>query len=326
MKVFVIGGAGYIGGITASELIRHGHDVVVLDNLSRGYRDAVPEGASFEQMDLADQARLDALFGQYKPDGVIHFAAYIEVGESMKYPAMFFRNNVVHTLNLLEAMVAHDCKRIVFSSTAAVYGFPETVPVPEDAPLRPINPYGRTKLMMEEMMEWFDKIHDIRYAALRYFNAAGAWEGRGEAHNPETHLIPLILQVALGKRSHINIYGDDYPTPDGTAVRDYIHVADLATAHILALQALDGGSRTYNVGTGQGFSVQEVIEAARTVTGHSIPAVVTPRRAGDSPQLVAANEKIMRELGWEPRYSDLDTIVRSAWEWHQSRPNGYDEE
>lgn len=325
MKVLVVGGAGYIGGITSAQLLRSGHEVIVMDNLSRGYADAIPEGAIFEKADLADMDALNDIFERHKPDGVIHFAAYIEVGESMKYPAMFFRNNVVHTLNLLETMLAHDCKRIVFSSTAAVYGIPDSVPIEETAPLRPLNPYGRTKLMMEEMMEWFDKIHGVRYAALRYFNAAGALDNKGEAHTPETHLIPLILQVALGKRESINIYGDDYPTPDGTAIRDYIHVADLATAHILALAALDEGSRTYNVGTGQGYSVKEVIEMARKVTGHPIPAVVTPRREGDSSALVAGNEKIQRELGWEPRFSDLETIISDAWAWHQRHPNGYSE-
>ncbi|MDQ4078747.1 MAG: UDP-glucose 4-epimerase GalE [Chloroflexota bacterium] len=324
MKVFVVGGAGYIGSVTAAELIRAGHEVVVLDNLSTGHREAVPEGAEFEYVDLADMVTLDALFSTYNPDGVMHFAAASLVGESMEKPEKYFRQNVCYTLNLLEMMLEHGVNRIVFSSTAAVYGMPEEVPIREDAPTQPINPYGRSKLMIEQMLEWFDQIHGIRYAVLRYFNAAGASGAQGEAHDSETHLIPIIMQVALGQRESISIFGTDYDTPDGTAIRDYIHVVDLAQAHILALKALDDGSRVYNLGNGTGFSVREVIETAREVTGHPIPAIETSRRAGDPPVLIASSDNIQEELGWKPRYPALHDILAHAWEWHQAYPEGYE--
>jgi UDP-glucose 4-epimerase len=323
MNVFVIGGAGYIGSVTAAELAREGHEVTVLDNLGTGHRGAVPEGTRFEEVDLAEREALDALFGQYRPEGVIHFAASSLVGESMQRPEKYFRNNVVHTLNLLEVMREHDVRRIVFSSTAAVYGYPDEVPIRETAPKRPVNPYGESKVMVEQMLHWFDAIHGIRYAALRYFNAAGAWGPQGEDHAPETHLIPLILQVALGQRDAIQIFGTDYDTRDGTAIRDYIHVVDLAQAHILALAALDEGSRIYNLGNGAGFSVREVIEVAREVTGHPIPAMEVERRAGDPPALIASSEKIRAELGWQPRFPQLHDIIAHAWAWHQAHPDGY---
>jgi UDP-glucose 4-epimerase len=290
----------------------------------------VPAGAEFVEGELADRAGLEQLFvsarQQKQPfDGVLHFAALIEAGESMVHPEQFFRNNTASTLSLLEAMLAEGPRRLVFSSTAAVYGEPERVPIEEDAKLQPTNAYGESKLLVEHMLAWMNRIHGLRYAALRYFNVAGAPEGpdgvtRGEAHAPETHLIPLVLDVALGRRESIKIFGEDYPTPDGSCVRDYIHVSDLADAHVLALKALETQNRLiYNLGIGHGFSVREVIESARRVTGHAIPVVVEPRRAGDPAVLVASSAKAMKELGWKPRYTELDEIVRTAWIWHQKR-------
>ncbi len=279
----------------------------------------VPAGAEFVEGQVADRKRLQELLssGFY---GVLHFAAFIEAGESMEKPEVYFRNNSAATLSLLEAMLATGVRRLVFSSTAAVYGEPESTPIPEDAPLRPTNPYGESKLLVEKMLAWMYRVHGLPYASLRYFNVAGAVEGRGEAHEPETHLIPLVLDVALGRRNHIRIYGNDYPTPDGTCIRDYIHVEDLAQAHLLALEALgQGGQHIYNLGNGAGFSVLEVIESARRVTGHPIPAEVVPRRPGDPAVLIASSERIGRELGWKPRHTQLDSIIASAWEWHQKR-------
>lgn len=318
----------------AGLLAERGHKAVVFDNLSHGRRDLLPPGVDFVLGELADSSLLESLFitakSQGEPfDAVLHFAALIEAGESMLHPQAFFRNNTASTLTLLEAIVAHGPRRIVFSSTAAVYGEPETVPIKEDARLAPTNPYGESKLLVEQMLHWFQRIHGLRSASLRYFNVAGAPEGpagitRGEAHEPESHLIPLVLDVALGRRSSIRIYGDDYPTPDGTCVRDYIHVSDLADAHLLALEALDkveeGAERLiYNLGNGQGFSVREVIESARRVTGHPIPAEIHPRRPGDPAVLVASSAKAIRELGWQPKYTQLDEILRTAWVWHQKR-------
>ena len=334
MKILVTGGAGYIGGTVAGLLTKNGHQAVIFDNLSHGHRDLLPAGVEFIQGELADRPALDGIFiaakQQGKPfDGVLHFAALIEAGESMLYPEQFFRNNTASTLSLLEAMLAHGPRRLVFSSTAAVYGEPETVPIKEDARLIPTNAYGASKLLVEQMLGWFHRIHGLRYASLRYFNVAGAPEGpdgitRGEAHQPESHLIPLILDVALGRRPSIRIYGDDYPTPDGTCIRDYIHVSDLADAHLLALSALETPEAAkagliFNLGNGHGFSVREVIESARRVTGHPIPVETQPRRPGDPAVLVASSEKAMRELGWKPRYTQLDDIVRTAWIWHQKR-------
>ncbi|HVV74377.1 MAG TPA: UDP-glucose 4-epimerase GalE [Verrucomicrobiae bacterium] len=328
MKILITGGAGYIGGTVADLLLTKGHEPVIFDNLSHGRRELLPAGIEFIQGELGDGPALESIFStaanQGKPfDAVLHFAALIEAGESMVYPERFFRNNTASTLTLLEAMLAHGPRRIVFSSTAAVYGEPETVPIPEDAPLRPTNAYGESKLLVEQMFSWFNRIHGLRYASLRYFNVAGAPEGpagilRGEAHQPETHLIPLVLDVAAGRRASIRIYGEDYPTPDGTCVRDYIHVSDLAQAHLLALQALDASDRlVFNLGNGQGFSVRQVIESARRVTGHPIPAEIHPRRPGDPAFLVASSEKAIRQLGWKPRYTELDDIIRTAWLWHR---------
>ncbi|HWG19606.1 MAG TPA: UDP-glucose 4-epimerase GalE [Terracidiphilus sp.] len=332
MKILVTGGAGYIGGTVAGLLAERGHRAVVLDDLSHGRRDLVPEGVDFVHGEVADRLLLEDLFTSAKEqgagfDGVLHFAALIEAGESMVHPEHFFRNNTASTLGLLEAMLAHGPRKLVFSSTAAVYGEPEAVPIPEDARLAPANPYGESKLLVEHMLRWMNQIHGLRYASLRYFNVAGAPEGpngitRGEAHEPESHLIPLILDVALGRRKSIRVYGDDYPTPDGTCIRDYIHVSDLAEAHLLALDALESNSRLiFNLGNGKGFSVREVIESARRVTGHPIPAEIHARRLGDPAVLVASSEKAIRELGWKPRYTQLDDILRTAWAWHQKRYN-----
>ena len=327
MRVLVTGGAGYIGSVVAEELLQAGHQVVVFDNLSRGHRRAVPKTAALVVGDLADRASLDQLFRSRAIDAVMHFAALIEAGESMKAPEEFFRNNTANALTLLEAMLTARVKRFVFSSTAALYGNPERTPIEEDDPLHPTNAYGESKLLVERMLAWFHQIHDLRYASLRYFNAAGAFRpDQGEAHQPETHLIPRILEVALGRRQQVNIFGTDYPTPDGTCIRDYIHVSDLARAHLLALEALaleNSSQLIYNLGNGQGFSVRQVIEVARKVTGHAIPVIESPRRAGDPAVLIASSEKIRRDLGWQPRFPDLKTIVESAWQWHRTHPDGY---
>lgn len=319
MRILVTGGAGYIGGTVARVLTQNGHAAVVYDNLCHATRSMLPPGVEFIQGELSDRARLEKTLAS-GIDGVMHFAALIEAGESMVKPELYFRNNTASTLSLLEAMLATHVRRFVFSSTAAVYGEPESTPIPEDAPLHPTNPYGESKLLVEKMLSWMYRVHGFPYASLRYFNVAGAIPGRGEAHEPESHLIPLVLDVALGRRDKIKIYGDDYPTPDGTCVRDYIHVEDLATAHLLALEALtERGQLIYNLGNGSGFSVREVIDTARRVTGHPIPAEVLPRRPGDPAVLIASYEKIRRELGWKPQHTILDTIVTSAWEWHQIR-------
>jgi UDP-glucose 4-epimerase len=334
LKILVTGGAGYIGGTVAGLLTQNGHQAVVYDNLSHGRLDLLPPGVDFVQGEVADRVAIEEIFkaakAQGKPfDGVIHFAALIEAGESMIHPEEFFRNNTASTLSLLEAILAHGPRRLVFSSTAAVYGEPEVVPIQEDARLLPTNAYGESKLLVEQMLGWMNRIHGLRSASLRYFNVAGAPEGsngitRGEAHDPETHLIPLVLDVALGRRKSIKIFGNDYPTPDGTCIRDYIHVSDLADAHLLALHALEAAPESasrliFNLGNGKGFSVLEVIESARRVTGHPIPAELCPRRPGDPAVLVASSEKAIRELGWKPRYTQLDEIVRTAWLWHQKR-------
>lgn len=332
VKILVTGGAGYIGGTVAGLLVERGHQAIVFDNLSHGRKDLLPPGVTFVEGELADRAHLDRLFTEAKQqgkpfDGVLHFAALIEAGESMVRPETFFRNNTASTLTLLESMHANGVGKLVFSSTAAVYGEPEIVPIPEDAKLQPTNAYGESKLLVEHMLRWMNQIHGFRYASLRYFNVAGAPEGpngitRGEAHEPESHLIPLILDVALGRRKSIKIYGEDYQTADGTCIRDYIHVSDLADAHLLALEALEKQDRLiYNLGNGTGFSVREVIESARRVTGHAIPAEVQPRRPGDPAVLVASSEKAIKELGWKPKYTKLDDILRTAWTWHQKRYN-----
>ncbi|MFT4113595.1 UDP-glucose 4-epimerase GalE [Silvibacterium sp.] len=319
MRILVTGGAGYIGGTVAQLLLDSGHQVVVYDNLSHGHRSMIPAAAEFVEGELADREKLERVLHS-SIDGVMHFAALIEAGESMKKPELYFRNNSASTLTLFEAMLATGVKRLVFSSTAAVYGEPESTPILEDAKLQPTNPYGESKLVVEQMLKWLNHAHDFRYASLRYFNVAGAIEGRGEAHEPESHIIPLILDVALGKRESIKIFGKDYPTKDGTCVRDYIHVQDLAKAHLLAFNALKDHSRLiYNIGNGVGFTVREVVESARRVTGHAIPVVEEPRRPGDPAVLIASSEKIGKELGWKPEYAELDGIIASAWKWHQER-------
>jgi UDP-glucose 4-epimerase len=324
MKILVTGGAGYIGSIVSVELLRAGHQVVVYDNLSHGHRRAVPKGAEVIIGEVGDHEALGRAFQQHRPEAVMHFAALIEAGESMRAPERYFRNNTASSLTLLECMLQHGCRRLVFSSTAALYGNPGRTPIKEDAPLVPTNAYGESKLLVERMLAWFHRIHGLRYASLRYFNAAGGAGELGEDHRPESHLIPLVLQVAQGKRPSIAINGTDYPTTDGTCIRDYIHVLDLASAHVLALDALATRDQLiYNLGNGRGFSVRQVVEAARRVTGHAIPAEEAPRRPGDPAVLVASSEKIRRELGWQPRYPELEQIVASAWEWRRQHPNGY---
>ncbi len=325
MKILVTGGAGYIGSVVSGELLGAGHQVVVYDNLSHGHRQAVPRGAEILTGEMGDREALDRAFQQHRPEAVMHFAALIEAGESMQAPERYFRNNTASTLTLLECMLRHGTHRLVFSSTAALYGNPERTPIEEDAALCPTNAYGESKLLVERMLGWFHQIHGLRYASLRYFNAAGAAGELGEDHRPESHLIPLVLQVALGRRPGISVYGADYDTPDGTCVRDYIHVADLAAAHLLALHALEGRQQLiYNLGNGRGFSVRQVVEVVRKVTGHAIPAKDAPRRPGDPAVLVASSEKIRRELGWQPRYPELEQIVASAWEWRRGHPDGYE--
>jgi len=319
LRILVTGGAGYIGGTVAQLLLDHNHEVVVYDNLCHAQRSMVPAGAAFVQGELADRSGVEKLLATGF-DGVMHFAALIEAGESMQKPEIYFRNNSATTLTLLEAMLATGVNRFVFSSTAAVYGEPQTTPIREDDPLKPTNAYGESKLLVEQILSWINRVHGFRYASLRYFNVAGAIPGRGEAHEPESHIIPLILDVALGRRESIKIFGQDYPTSDGTCIRDYIHVHDLARAHLLALEALkDRDKLIYNIGNGQGFTVREVVESARRVTGHPIPVKEEPRRPGDPAVLIASSEKIGQELGWKPAYDKLDDIIKSAWEWHQQR-------
>ncbi len=325
MNILVTGGAGYIGSIVTAELVESGEQVVVFDNLSMGHRQAVHPGATFVQGDLADRAALDGVFATHHIDAVMHFASYTLVGESMEQPFKYIGDNVTNGLNLLRAAVQAGVRRFILSSTANLFDQPERMPIDEEERIIPGSPYGESKFILERMLHWLDRIYGMRYAALRYFNAAGAAPdgSRGEDHTPELHLIPRVLKVALGQLDEIVVFGDDYPTRDGTCVRDYIHVVDLAQAHILALHALDQGSRTYNLGNGQGFTVKEVIETARQVTGHPIPAEVGPRRPGDPATLIASSEKIRRELGWEPRYPELRTIVETAWNWHRTHPHGY---
>lgn len=327
MKVAVLGGAGYIGSHTVYELIDADHEVIIVDNLETGHGEAVHEKAEFYQGDLRDRAFVDSVFDQVAVDAVIHFAANSLVGESMVDPLKYYDNNVCGTKVLLESMVAHGIDKIVFSSTAATYGEPERIPIMEDDRTEPTNTYGETKLSMEKMFKWTAKAHNLRYVSLRYFNACGAHVSGsiGEAHTPETHLIPLILQVPNDQRDAINIFGEDYDTKDGTCIRDYIHVTDLAQAHILAVEYLAKGnnSNIFNLGNGIGFTVREVIETARKVTGHPIPAVVSERRAGDPVQLIASSEKAKSVLGWKPKYADLEVIIKTAWQWHKNHPNGF---
>ena len=327
MKILVTGAAGYIGSITAAELLAAGHRVVALDNLYQGHVAAVPPGATFVQADLADRAALANLFADHPDiDGIMHFASYTLVGESMQQPLRYMRDNLVNAANLLEYSVAAGVRRFILSSTANLFDDPVRMPIDEQERIVPGSPYGESKFFIERMLHWFEHIYGLRYAALRYFNACGDTPERGEDHTPETHLIPVVLQVALGQRPAVTIFGDDYPTPDGTCVRDFVHVLDLAQAHLLAMEALEQtGSRTYNLGNGNGFSVLQVIETCRRVTGHPIPHTIGPRRSGDPATLIASSERIRRELGWQPRFTDLEEIVRSAWEWHRQHPHGYQE-
>ena len=321
MKILVGGGAGYIGSVCAELLLDEGHTVCVFDNLSEGHRRAVDSRAEFIEGDLANLDGIQAALASFQPEAVMHFAASALVPESMRNPSKYFRNNIANGLNLLDAMIATGVKRLVFSSTCAIFGPPERVPIDETLPQRPISPYGESKLAFEKILRWYREIHGLQFVALRYFNAAGASENFGEEHRVETHLIPNVLQVALGQKPHVEIYGTDYDTPDGTCIRDYIHILDLARAHTLALEA--PASDCYNLGTGGGTSVREVIESCRKITGHKIPVVEKPRRPGDPARLVAASEKIHRELGWQPKFQSIDAIIESAWRWHQKFPNGY---
>lgn len=318
------GGAGYIGSVVTEELIRDGHEVVVYDNLSRGHREAVAPSAKFVKADLSDSETLKDTLDRNQIEAVVHMAADSLVGESVAHPARYYQNNFVAGLSLLDAMRATKVRSIVFSSTAATYGEPDQQPIEESASNLPTNPYGASKLAFEEAMRWYDKAYGLRYASLRYFNAAGASANYGESHDPETHLIPIALQTAAGQREHVEIYGADYDTTDGTCIRDYVHVIDLAQAHILALAALEKGSRIYNLGCGgAGYSVLDVIETARRITGKVIPAKVAPRRPGDPPVLIASSDRIKQELGWNPSLQDLDLIIESAWRWMSDHPNGY---
>ncbi|GAB4171346.1 MAG: UDP-glucose 4-epimerase GalE [Terrimicrobiaceae bacterium] len=320
-KILVTGGAGYIGSICVEQLLDRGHEVAVFDNLSEGHRRAVEPRAIFFQGDLADRGVLRHAVGEFCPEAVMHFAANALVGESMENPSKYFRNNVTNGINLLDMAVEFGVKKFVFSSTCATFGIPERVPIDETVPQVPINPYGESKLIFEKILRWYGEIHGLESVALRYFNAAGATERFGEDHRIETHLIPNILKVALGKKSHVDIYGTDYPTPDGTCIRDYIHILDLAEAHILALS--HSGSARFNLGTGGGVSVREVIATCREVTGQEIAVAEKPRRPGDPPRLVAGSDKARRELGWKPKFESIRTIVESAWAWHLKHPDGY---
>jgi UDP-glucose 4-epimerase len=321
MKILVVGGAGYIGSVCAELLLDEGHTVCVFDNLSEGHRGAVDPRAQFIRGDLGEIDQIQSALTAFRPEAVMHFAASALVAESMEKPSKYFRNNIGNGLNLLDAMVATGVSRLVFSSTCAIFGPPERLPIDETLPKNPINPYGESKLAFEKILRWYGEIHKLRFVSLRYFNAAGASEKFGEEHRIETHLIPNVLKVALGQKPHVEIYGTDYDTPDGTCIRDYIHILDLSRAHILALNAAK--SEFYNLGTGGGTSVREVIEACRKITGHKIPVLEKPRRPGDPARLIAASDKIQRELNWRPAFQNIDAIIESAWSWHQKFPNGY---
>jgi UDP-glucose 4-epimerase len=323
MKVLVVGGAGYIGSVCTELLLDEEHEVSVFDNLTEGHHRAIDPRARFVQGDLGDRDQITSTLRQTQPDAVMHFAANALVGESMQKPSKYFRNNIANGLNLLDAMVETGVRRLVFSSTCATFGPPERIPIDEEAPQRPINPYGESKLAFEKILRWYDEIHGLRFVSLRYFNAAGASENFGEDHRLETHLIPNLLKVALGQKPHIEIYGTDYDTPDGTCIRDYIHILDLSRAHLLAMESDKSGY--YNLGTGGGSSVREVLESCRKITGREIPAVEKSRRPGDPPRLIAASKKIERDLGWRPQFQMLDAIVESAWKWHLKFPRGYED-
>ena len=321
MKLLIVGGAGYIGSVCAELLLDQGHEVAVFDNLSEGHRGALDPRARFIEGDLQDRQAIDSALAVAGPQAVMHFAASALVSESMRHPSKYFRNNISSGLNLLDAMVAAHVERFVFSSTCAIFGLPERMPIDETSPTHPINPYGESKLAFEKILRWYDEIHGLKFVSLRYFNAAGATANFGEDHRLETHLIPNVLKVALGQKPHVEIFGTDYETPDGTCIRDYIHILDLAHAHILALGT--ARSELYNLGSGGGASVREVIAACRKITGKKIDSLEKPRRPGDPPRLIASSEKIKRELGWQPQFQSLDAIIESAWKWHQKFPNGY---
>ena len=321
MKIFITGGAGYIGSICAELMLNEGHEITIFDNLSEGHRAAVDPRAQFMEGDLQDRQSIESALARTRADAVMHFAANALVGESMQNPSKYFRNNIANGLNLLDSMIATGVRQFVFSSTCAIFGPPERVPIEETTPMRPINPYGESKLAFEKILRWYDQIHGLRFVSLRYFNAAGASEQFGEDHRCETHLIPNVLKAALGQKPAVEIYGTDYETPDGTCIRDYIHIVDLARAHILALGART--SELYNLGTGGGSSVRQVIECCRNITGRKINLLEKPRRPGDPPRLIASSERIKRELGWRPQFQSLETIIASAWQWHQRFPNGY---
>jgi UDP-glucose 4-epimerase len=323
MRVFVVGGAGYIGSVCAELLLDEGHEVAIFDNLTEGHRRAVDSRAAFFEGELGDRARIQAVLSDVRPEAVMHFAANALVGESMRDPSKYFRNNICNGLNLLDAIIATGIQRIVFSSTCAIFGLPDRLPIEETTPAHPINPYGESKLAFEKILQWYDRIHELRFVSLRYFNAAGATKNFGEDHRQETHLIPNVLKVALGQKPNVEIYGTDYETPDGTCVRDYIHIVDLARAHILALGA--SKSAFYNLGTGGGSSVREVVAACAKVTGREIALLEKPRRQGDPPRLIASSEKIKKELGWRPQFQSLEAIIESAWKWHEKFPNGYED-
>jgi UDP-glucose 4-epimerase len=323
MKILVVGGAGYIGSVCAELLLDQGHGVTIFDNLSEGHRRALDPRAEFVEGDLVDRQSIEKTLAKQQPDAVMHFAANALVGESMQNPSKYFRNNVANGLNLVDAMISAGVAKIIFSSTCAIFGPPERVPIDETMPPRPINPYGESKLAFEKILRWYGEIHGLKFVSLRYFNAAGASAKFGEDHRVETHLIPNVLKVALGQKPRVEIFGTDYETPDGTCIRDYIHIVDLARAHILALNATR--SDFYNLGTGGGASVRDVIDSCRKITGRNIGIVEKPRRPGDPPRLIASSEKIKRELGWQPQFQSLDAIIESAWKWHQKFPRGYED-
>jgi UDP-glucose 4-epimerase len=323
MKILVVGGAGYIGSVCAELLLDEGHGVTIFDNLTEGHRRALDPRAEFVEGDLEDRQSIEKTLVKHRPDAVMHFAANALVGESMQNPSKYFRNNIANGLNLLDAIVAAGVGKIIFSSTCAIFGPPERVPIDETTPPRPINPYGESKLAFEKILRWYGEIHGLKFVSLRYFNAAGASAKFGEDHRVETHLIPNVLKVALGEKQHVEIFGTDYETPDGTCIRDYIHILDLARAHILALNSEKNGF--YNLGTGGGASVRKVIDSCCKVTGRKIDIMEKPRRPGDPPRLIASSEKIKRELGWEPQFQSLDAIIESAWKWHQKFPRGYED-
>jgi UDP-glucose 4-epimerase len=323
MKILVVGGAGYIGSVCAELLLDQGHGVTIFDNLSEGHRRALDPRAEFVEGDLVDRQLIEKILAKQQPDAVMHFAANALVGESMQNPSKYFRNNIANGLNLLDAMISAGVEKIIFSSTCAIFGPPERVPIDETMTPRPINPYGESKLAFEKILRWYGEIHGLKFVSLRYFNAAGASVKFGEDHRVETHLIPNVLKVALGQKPYVEIFGTDYETPDGTCIRDYIHIVDLAHAHILALNATKGDF--YNLGTGGGASVRDVIDSGRKITGRNIDIVEKPRRPGDPPRLIASSEKIKRELGWQPQFQSLDAIIESAWKWHQKFPRGYED-